>query len=85
MFQHQLVGQFQRLRPQLRLLQSLLQAIDLTPLPIQMNEELILFFVNIGIPLLVALCHCLSEILNLSHCAVKLVNLSFQTIPLSPN
>lgn len=79
---HRFVGQFQQTHPQLHPLQPLLQSVDLAPLSIKAKLELVLFPVNIHIPLCVALGHSLSERLDLGHHLIKPVKLPLQSISL---
>ena len=70
------------MRPQLHLLQPLLQSVDLALLSIKAKLELVLFLVNIRILLHVALGHSLGERLDLGHHLIKLVKLPLQSISL---
>ena len=47
------------------LLYTILQCIDIIPLPIKMMKELVLFLINISIPCPITVCHSLGICLDL--------------------
>ena len=82
MSRQRLILQLQRPRPQLRSLHPFLQGVNIGPLAIDSTKELVLFFVNVGVPRSVAICHGLSICFDLGQILFHLVLLSLQPIPL---
>ena len=85
MSQQRLVLQLQGPCPQLRPLHLFLQSIDISPLPINSTKELVLFFVNVCVPGMIAICHSLHVHLDLSQVFLQLVLLLLETISLEVN
>ena len=79
------VLQLQYLCPQLRPLHPFLQGVDIGSLTIDSTKELVLLFVDIGVPRPVAICHGLSVRFDLGKVLLHLILLSLQPIPLRSN
>ena len=80
-----LVLQFQRPCPQLRPLHPFLQGVDIGLLSIDPTEELVLFFIDIRVPRMVAICHGLGIRFNLGQVFFHLALLALQPVSLEAN